>query len=165
MTTTMESNPKILSPHSRTLHTDLVGKDITIHSFIEPGRLRSPCGDPEGLYPAVYTSLGLKPYQGWNTTNTGVTVALFVHELRDWVLSRSQYTHILELLFGNCREPCLHVPLPRPLPPPPTFDAINPGPDCLALPACVSVPVYFEKAFIRCVEDVYPSAVATGASS
>lgn len=139
-----------------------MGKDITIHSFIEPGRLRHPCGAPETIYPATHAALGLKPYQGWDTNNTGVTVALFVHELRDWVLSRSQYTHILELLFGNCREPCLHAPPLRALPPPPAFEAIVPGPECLPVPACVSVPVYFERAFIRCVEDVYPAAVAKG---
>lgn len=137
-----------------------MGKGITIHSYIEPGRLRHPCGAPETIYPAAHAALGLKPYQGWDTNNTGVTVALFVHELRDWVLSRSQYLHILELLFGNCREPCVHAPPLRALPPPPAFEAIGPGPDCLPVPACVSVPVYFERASIRCVEDVYPAAAA-----
>lgn len=136
-----------------------MGKDITIHSYIEPGRLRYPCGAPETIYPATHTALGLKPYQGLDT-NTGVTVALFVHELRDWVLTRSQYTHILELLLRNCREPCLHVPPLRALPPLPAFEAIVPGPECLPKPACVSVPVYFERVFIRCVEDVYPAAAA-----
>jgi hypothetical protein len=162
----------IFTPHSHILsysHTHaydpmtpgLVGTNITIHSYIEPGRLRHPYGDPETIYPAVHAALGLKPYQGWDTDNAGVTVALFVHALEEWVLSRSHYASLLELLLVNTREPLLHVPALRALPPPPAFDAITPGPQCLALPACVSVPVYFQRAVVRCVEDVFPTATGT----
>ncbi len=142
----------------------LVGKHIAIHGYIETGRLRFPGGDPPGLYPEVYTHLGFQRYLAWNTNNTGVVVALFVHEL-DWILSRGQYADLLELLMANTREPCAVVPPLHPVPLPPEFGQVEPGPGCITLPPCVSVPVFFKHAVVRLVEDVFPDQgveLATG---
>ena len=131
----------------------VVGKDITIHGYIEPGRLSFPFANPPGVYPEVYEHLGWERYIGWDTNNTAVVVALFVHEL-EWVLSRSQYSNLLSLLMENTREPCLFVPVLHPLPPPPAFEEIETGPTCITVPPSVSVPVYFKHAIVRLVEDV-----------
>jgi hypothetical protein len=48
------------------------------------------------------------------------------------------------------------VPPLRLNPPPPPFEDISPGPDCLVVPPSVSVPVYFKSAVVRLVEDAIP---------
>lgn len=131
----------------------VVGKDIRIHGYIAPGQLRFPFGNPASVYPEVYELLGWQRYIGWDTNNTAVVVALFVHDL-EWVLSRSQYSSLLALLMENTREPCLFVPVLHPLPPAPVLEEIETGPACITVPPSVSVPVYFKHAIVRLVEDV-----------
>ena len=103
----------------------------------------------------VHRHLGLQSFQDPDTTNGPTRVAVFVHELH-LVLSRSQYTAILTLIFENFREPCPLVPAVRELPPPPTIEEITPGADCLKVPASVLVPVYFKSIVARLVEDATP---------